>query len=475
MALCASCDRCRASKTRCDRQQPCGFCKQKYMMANRVTSVEGVAVELFGCVYSPAKRRGPVPGRALLSGSCAPEGMYLSSVGASVSTRAGAGAGANASGVYDWNVSRSVSNTSTEAHLPLKKQRRGSGMSIGGMSLASLADSVASNGMSNYQPLAETALNRESSTSSFNGGYDNIYNPCIMLPPLESSTAAMQQRVLFNSSYVGANMYSSTNNGIVARARPTAGGERQHSQDVMAIAQNSAQQQLAYVQQLQLSLKLQSQNNGRVSNASVPTEHIAAGRDRNGFDNMSSGNLMEVDAVNWLQSTLSTGNSSTRRQEGIGCDHPDIHKYLPLLHPTNSSGMHLRACYTLAFGGLLDLPPIPTDEEYCRRFDPALDPKQLPQFDIAALHAARFAELAMGALTNIKHEGMILLVALINASVLCLRNCFDQKVHPSLVMDVARAYFFHAILRSHLDDMNRYFKYRRVCLRQLSQLDVSRI
>jgi len=63
VALCASCDRCRARKTKCDGNRPCSNCAAKYMKKHKVDSIEGVDLELFGCVYSPAKRRGPVPGK----------------------------------------------------------------------------------------------------------------------------------------------------------------------------------------------------------------------------------------------------------------------------------------------------------------------------------------------------------------------------------------------------------------------------
>ena len=62
--LCASCDRCRARKTKCDGNRPCGNCSSKYMKKFKLTSLEGVDPALLGCEYSPAKRRGPVPGKA---------------------------------------------------------------------------------------------------------------------------------------------------------------------------------------------------------------------------------------------------------------------------------------------------------------------------------------------------------------------------------------------------------------------------
>lgn len=62
--LCASCDRCRSRKTKCDGGRPCGNCITRYKKANKVESVEGLDLSCFDCVYSPAKRRGPIPGRS---------------------------------------------------------------------------------------------------------------------------------------------------------------------------------------------------------------------------------------------------------------------------------------------------------------------------------------------------------------------------------------------------------------------------
>eukprot|EP00581_Thalassiosira_minuscula_P002544 CAMPEP_0183741912 /NCGR_PEP_ID=MMETSP0737-20130205/63432_1 /TAXON_ID=385413 /ORGANISM="Thalassiosira miniscula, Strain CCMP1093" /LENGTH=666 /DNA_ID=CAMNT_0025977403 /DNA_START=15 /DNA_END=2015 /DNA_ORIENTATION=+ len=289
----------------------------------------------------------------------------------------------------------------------------------------------------------------------------------------------------------------------------------------MANAQNAAQQQLAYIQQLQLQQQMQAQKQRRLTNAAALDDIKAAALgssppgQKNGIVNGSNnavkyGSNNSVSSKKSLNGKSRVGRSKSKTQlpssssvpvqqqlsrNGVGnknnnhetsdtgpvlgCDNPDVRRYAPLIHPNNSHGMHLRACYTLSFGGLFGLPPIPTNEEYCARFDKSLEPHQLPKFDVAALQAARFAELAMGALvdsncniqTSMGSAGRSLLLALANASVLCLADCVEEQVHPSLMFDMARTYFFHAILRAQFDDMGRYFRYRRVCLRHLSQLD----
>jgi len=37
VALCASCDRCRSRKTKCDGKRPCTNCATKYMKKNKLT------------------------------------------------------------------------------------------------------------------------------------------------------------------------------------------------------------------------------------------------------------------------------------------------------------------------------------------------------------------------------------------------------------------------------------------------------
>ena len=116
------------------------------------------------------------------------------------------------------------------------------------------------------------------------------------------------------------------------------------------------------------------------------------------------------------------------------------------------------------------LPPIPTDEEYCIKRTTQIDPAHLPRSEAASLQAARFAEIALGAQVN---NQMSLAFQLSNATVICLQECMETIVHPSSLYYVARAFFLHGVLRSLKGDFHRYFKYRRICLTHLSQLNVS--
>jgi hypothetical protein len=46
VALCASCDRCRLRKTKCDGERPCGNCAAKYMKKYKLTRCGSSAVVL---------------------------------------------------------------------------------------------------------------------------------------------------------------------------------------------------------------------------------------------------------------------------------------------------------------------------------------------------------------------------------------------------------------------------------------------
>jgi len=97
-----------------------------------------------------------------------------------------------------------------------------------------------------------------------------------------------------------------------------------------------------------------------------------------------------------------------------------------------------------------------------------LTPETLPWYDQSALNAARFSQLALGALSN---DQVGLALELSNACVLCLKNCVDEPSHKSCLSVLARAYLLHGIFRSLRGDFTRYFKYRRVCMTQIYMLE----
>ena len=154
-----------------------------------------------------------------------------------------------------------------------------------------------------------------------------------------------------------------------------------------------------------------------------------------------------------------------------------VARHLPLLQPNSTDGAVLRSYYELSTNDVLNLPPIPTDEEYLDRLSTSSSLSTsnggkllLPTFDQSALRAARFAEIALGALAN---DQLSLARELINACAVCLRDCVNSPAHPSCMYDVSRAYFLLGVIHSFRGDMLRYFKYRRVCMNFIQKLEVS--
>ena len=100
---------------------------------------------------------------------------------------------------------------------------------------------------------------------------------------------------------------------------------------------------------------------------------------------------------------------------------------------------------------------------------PGMTPRMIPGTHLAALSAARFAEVALGAIV---HNEVSLAMELCNAVVHCLRESVQEPVQPPYMFEVARSYFLLGVFRAFRGDMVRYFKYRRVCLTYVSKLEV---
>lgn len=329
--LCASCDRCRARKTRCDGQRPCSNCCAKYMKTHKLTSIDGVDPADIECEFSPAKRRGPVPGR----------------VGQGRKGHDG------------------------------KQENMNIGMNTGSM-----------------QP-----------QGVFSSGFDD---------------AAVRQMLLQQQPGMGfrggdAAALAAIGSGLTE----TAGGATSHLQ------------QLNYLQQLgpgaMSGLTMESEMNGQGRARRVKTE------------NADSGNAYSPDTVA---------------------------AHMPLLGKDSTDGNRLRAFYRLSVDELFVLPPIPTDEEYCTRNN--VTPSLFSGSHKHALNAARFAEIALGALV---HNEIALAMELCNATVHSLRECAHHAVQPQYCFEVARAYFLLGLFRAFRGDMVRYFKYRRVCMSNLTKME----
>jgi len=146
-----------------------------------------------------------------------------------------------------------------------------------------------------------------------------------------------------------------------------------------------------------------------------------------------------------------------------------IASHTHLLELSDPDGSRLRAYYRLSIDEIFGFPPTPTDEEYCTRLNiPGMTPRMIPGTHLAALSAARFAEVALGAIV---HNETPLAMELCNAVVHCLKESVQEPVQPPYMFEVARSYFLLAVFRSFRGDMIRYFKYRRVCFTYVSKLE----
>lgn len=384
VALCASCDRCRARKTKCDGKRPCGNCAAKYMKKHKLTSIEGIDIAEFECVYSPAKRRGPVPGR---SGQIrkAAEAFRNSNV-----TTAG--------------VTNNAAGPTT--------------VSAGGLGgLSSVLSAAGGNGASNDATAGLFRAGAAAGTSM-----DEMQLRLMMQQNQERIMALQNQAAVGGAGATGAGNFM--DGGL--------GG-----------ANAELQQQLSLFQQVQ-----QQQNRGGAGNDAGQNEEPPARRVK-----------------------TTEGGPGGTSANGPGGIPKTITDNTHFLDRSDIEGNRLRACYRLSVDELFRLPLTPTDEEYCAQLNiPGMTPSMIPGAHLAALSAARFAEVALGALVNNEvSQGM----ELCNAVVHCLRECVQEPVQPQYIFEVARAYFLLGVFRAFRGDMARYFKYRRVAMTYLSKFDLN--
>jgi len=353
VALCASCDRCRSRKTKCDGNRPCGNCATKYMKKHKITSIEGIDISEFECVFSPAKRRGPVPGRSNQSRKAS------EAFGRGLGLQSGMEAGPSG----DWQQ----------------------GM-VGGM-----------------------------------GGVN-----------------AMEELQL-RQMMLQANMGQAGSQGLSAL---------DHQGAFLDTQQAAIQQQLNLIQQLQAQQNLEGRAAAIAAvSAAAEVEHPAR---RQKVEN----------------NTTAAKSSTDRDSNGVP---RTIAAHTHLLELSDPDGSRLRAYYRLSVDELFGFPPTPTDEEYCMRLNiPGMTPRMIPGTHLAALSAARFAEVALGAIV---HNEVALGMELCNAVVHCLRESVQEPVQPPYMFEVARSYFLLGVFRAFRGDMVRYFKYRRVCLTYISKLE----
>lgn len=215
-------------------------------------------------------------------------------------------------------------------------------------------------------------------------------------------------------------------------------------------------QQAAIQQQLQLIQQLQAQqnNSGRGMNGTS----MGLGGFGNADDSQPAARKQKLDQAK--------PNPATTDANGVP---KTIAAHTHLLELSDPDGTRLRSYFRLSVDELFVFPPTPTDEEYCLRLNiPGMTPRMIPGTHLAALSAARFAEVALGAIV---HNEVTLAMELCNAVVHCLKESVTEPVQPPYMFEVAKSYFLLGVFRAFRGDMLRYFKYRRVCLTYVSKLD----
>lgn len=453
--LCASCDRCRARKTKCDGSRPCGNCVTRYKKVNKCDSIEGIDFATFDCIYSPAKRRGPVPGRS-------------SQARANANRNAAPAAAAAKPGYYDANPTFPSEAFTT-------------GLSDGMFSLG--LDGGVSSGPAGGQVHMDT--NGTFSTDEL------------------KQMLALQQQLLVQQQQM---QQQQQQQGMMQHLATMPGNNALQQGVINAMAPNNTAPGMPIMGASNNFngtgnvVDLTSSNMGSNGNSAIPTSFMTNNgiatdgnngliNQNNNFQNFEGQQqqpfLQQQQGMGMMPNQMSMNPNQTMEDRSAKRAHrtgtvetthglPDsVAAHLPFLQLNNSEGSKLRSYYELSTNDVLNLPPIPTDEEYCHRLNSLPDynhcmPTNLPAYDQSALHAARFSELALGALAN---NQVPLALELSNAGVMCLRNCIEEPSHKSCMYDVARAYLLHGIFRSFRGDSVRYFKYRRVCMTHILQLD----
>jgi len=403
-------------------------------------SMEGVDLEDFECVYSPAKRRGPVPGKVQQGGQTRKSDVLYSP-------------------------------EASPSHGQLGLSSIVGGLGIGGLNAA--------------QMLLADQHNFNMGTQGNSG---EINHQEFFLLQQQQQLQKLQQQQL----------------------------QQQQLQQQQLQQQQLQQQQLQ--QQQANSIKFEDLNslgmsgglfNGNINETNTPTDFINndylkllqqqqqqqilmanAGGTTNQMNGMNLNLQVAANAqqqLNLIQQQMQMQQHQQQRNDSdeMGGNRRnqrarpeftnEVHKrsdnlHLELLESSSVEGARLRSFYDLSINELLNLPPVPTDSELALKMNVA-NSKQLESYDLSALRAARYAELALGAFVS---NQINLALELSNSTVACLRECVEEPVSPQCMFDVARAYFLHAIFRSYRGDTNRYFKYRRVCLTHLYQMEVSK-
>ncbi len=386
------------------------FCICKLLVT---ISVEGIDPADIVCTYSPAKRRGPTPGRtAHADGLTSPDSITHP-------TRH------DPSGLSGVNGGGGGTN-----HLPVNWQQQ-------------ILNS-------NNIPTSSSSLNHNidlmNGVVTSNGAMANPSGATNMTPQQQQQ---QQQLAAAAMMLAGSNNNSSSNNistgggmnGMSVAGNPMVGLAPTSANDPSAIQYHLSllqqqiqqrQQQLLMAQQLQHPQQIlpNFSNTGMEMGGSEP--------------NSQRRRMVPTESTKQLPKTILTHTHMLDRGD------PD--------------GSRLRAYFRLSIDEMFRLPSTPSDDEYCQSTGQPLVGRHL-----AALSASRFAETALGAIVN---NEITLAMELCNAVVHCLREAVEDPVDGTIVFEIAKAYFLLGVFRSIRGDMVRYFKYRRMALSYIAKLKV---
>jgi len=452
-------------------------------------SLEGIDYSQFDCIYSPAKRRGPVPGKTSKGSSRVPSNYPLGITSASqynalqqqqISSSQFCGVmNNNNMGTFNPQIqqlTQAINNgtfssdelkqmLALQQQLLISQQNSMMAQQSNNMGTVGGAQGVLLNNMLQQQQNQQgMALGGAVHNGGLNGGLGMNNNG---MGNINNNMASLQ------------NLQNMTSNQTTIPGLMDINGNID-----MNVLQSLTDQQLGIQMQLQQQQQqmpdtnnLMSMNNQQQQQQQfmIPNNQMSMSPQLGMTMDQQSGGGMENNGPSAKRVHTNGGDViSTPDPSTIDGLPPSVVKHLPLLQLNNSDGALLRSYYELSTNDILHLPRIPTDSEYCNLLlnqNQNVQVYNIPTYDQSALYAARFSEVALGALAN---NQLSLGLELSNASVMCLRNCCHlEPSHVSCMYNVARAYLLHGIFRSFRGDMVRYFKYRRVCMTLIQQMDVS--
>jgi len=425
------------------------------MKKNKLNSIQGVDITLFDCVYSPAKRRGPVPGNSQVRKREATSKQVVNANSAQLTAAAldpyyvqtGQALGAqNSNGIdayaggYQTNsmggangnaAAAGLSDTALYAATSQQLNYSGLGGAMNGGAYSNGSDVNAAAGMPQSSQFVNVYLDGGAgSNSGAPAGSmtdsNNLYKAHLLEQERQQLLLQQTARATATAGPTAASLnYFPTGAGTGTDSLSSS--QQQHLQSMPSSSIHAT-----------MPINVQAPPEKRVQRQHSPQGHQLQ---------QARGNSGGMGMVRGQHSTMANSE---------------------LLQQSNVEGNLLRSYYNSSINELFGFPPIPTDDEYCAKLSHVITPNMLPSFDSAALRAARFSEVALGALVN---NQVALALELSNATVMSLRECVEEPVHPNCMFELARAYLLHGFFRSLRGDMVRYFKYRRVCLTHLTQLD----